>query len=74
MAREGRGSAEDVWGRAARAPGPAWACQTNLVVADIMRVLISTFPFSFIAVYTKSSDLRHLATFPTVMRGAKNAQ
>ena len=73
MLRE-RGGAEDVWGRAARAPGPAWTCQTNLVVADIMQVLISTFTFSFIAVCMKSSDLGHLATFPIVMRGAKNAR
>jgi hypothetical protein len=61
-------------GRAARAPGPASSYQTNLVVADIMRVPISTFAPSFSAICMKSSDLRDGATYTNVLRRAKNAR
>ena len=47
--------------------------KTNLVVADIMWVPISTFAPSFSAVCMKSSDLWYIATYTNVLRRAKNA-
>ena len=38
-----------VWGWVARAPGPASACLHNPVVADILRLPVSTFVLAFAA-------------------------
>ena len=40
-----------VWGWTARAPGPASACLHNLVVADILRMSVSSFVSTFAALY-----------------------
>jgi hypothetical protein len=44
-----------VWGWAARAPGPASACPHNLVVADILRMSVSSFVSTFAALYKRLS-------------------
>ena len=53
-------------GSGARAPGPAWSCQTNLVVADNMQLPFSTFASSFIAVCIQPSDFRDPPPTPTL--------
>ena len=45
-----------VGGWSARASGPARACLHNLVVADILRMSVSTFAFTF-TVFCKRSSL-----------------
>ena len=52
-----------VWGRAARAPGPASECPTNSVVEDTLQVPVSTFAPCFTAVCMRTSQLRRRGHF-----------
>ena len=57
-----RRTAECVWCRAARAPGPASACLHNPVVADILQMPVSTFASAFATFCMRS---RHFGNCPS---------
>ena len=47
-----------MWGRSARAPGPAVECRNKSVVADTLRARVSTFTPSFTTVCMQTSHFR----------------
>ena len=61
-------------GWAARAPGPACACLNNLVVADTLRMSVSTFAFTFTAFCKRSSLFGTCHRCCTALRRPKNAR
>ena len=68
------GLAACVGGWAARAPGPARACLNNLVVADIVRMFVSTFAFTFTAFCKRTSLFGTYHRCCTALRRPKNAR
>ena len=69
-----RRTAQCVRGRTASAHGPASACRTKPIVADILRVPFSTFASSFTAVCMRSSHFWDRDTCLDVMRRAKTSR
>ena len=71
---DGMSLAACVGGWVARAPGPARACLNNLVVADIVRMSVSTFAFTFTAFCKRTSLFGTCHRRCTALRWPKNAR
>ena len=74
MKEEGMSLAACVGGWVARAPDPARACLNNLVVADIVRMSVSTFALTFTAFCKRTSLFGTYHRCCTALRRPKNAR